>query len=133
MRDFSIYFQFSLNLKELASAENFATNFVIETLQNNWNYPLKGKGGHRSYLKRGTFGFLFDEEENLVFRRISNNKRKFAVVKIDTLLERDANRYMTRMLDQCKCPEHLGSVKVSWRGYKPDMVLFMKINSYIGI
>jgi hypothetical protein len=82
-KGFRIEIQKNLSVDERKFAEDFCLNFIASKLSDNW-----GTGEYPTPLRRHLIGFSipqWDENAQLVFRRISNNRRIFGVVKIDTL------------------------------------------------
>jgi len=122
---YELYIQDGLNKEERERAVAFCKEFHKETQadpkKRYWGRPT---GGHTSFFRRGTFGYLIDFKGGLVFRRISNTARRFAVVKRDTLkiIGEDCG---------CPCPQHLGGAKVEWI-QKPAMTLFLSVGDAKG-
>lgn len=78
----------------------------------------------KTYFNRGSFGMWLDDIPNfpfkdsqLVFRRISRNRRIFGVVRVDTLERVDGEPIK---IDQCMCPQHRGGQRVRFRE-RPQM------------
>lgn len=118
--NYCIEIQKSLSPSEYWIATFFADSFVLNTREKMDNFPHKGSGGRRSYLRRGTLGYMIPGMSGVVFRRISKNKRKFGIVKIETMVQKNGEEID---LKQCSCPRHLGGTKVKWRDKKPDTIV----------
>ncbi len=79
----------------------------------------------KTYFNRGSFGIWLNdkgwgfaiENSNLVFRRISRNRRVFAIVCVDVLERTDGQPIK---IDQCACPQHRGGQKVRFKT-RPEM------------
>ena len=125
MKDFSIKIQTDLTDAERIIAEYHAKDFVIKTFKSYGKFPLTKSGGRRSYLRRGRFGKLL--EANLVFRRISRNKRIFGIVRANTLLDKNTNEPID-IPTICPCYHHLGQLKVTWRE-KPEMAYWFRLTT----
>jgi len=73
----------------------------------------------RTYFNRGVLGATLDDlpsfafdDSNLVFRRISRNRRVFGIVHINTMERIDGEPIL---LDQCRCPQHRGGQRVRFK------------------
>ena len=126
---FQIQIQKDLSYHEHNLSADFANDFISRTCGNSMKYALPTSGGYRSYLRRKRFGFLFDADNTLVFRRISPKQRKFGIVKADTLVEMSGNDIN---LNKCMCPIHLGSTKVKWKDKRPEMNIYATIGDIKG-
>lgn len=145
---FEIYIQKDLTDEEKSKAKEFCQYFIDSTLSDSKKryFGVVG-GGYTSGLWRGRLGLaLFygqpgakKWDENLVFRRISKNKRKFAVVRIDTLevyndkyLDKSHYKYRDLLPNgpipntHCYCPRHKGSIKVRFKQI-PELELFESV------
>jgi hypothetical protein len=133
-KGFAVEIQLDLSEEEKKSALKFVNEFVIGTLKKDMYYSkyMHTRGGYSSYLKRGVFGYRFDEENNLVFRRISRNQRRFAVVKANTLVNKDTKEvFNNKNMNMCMCPLHLGGTKVDW-SYMPETYTYVFIGDIKG-
>lgn len=134
---FQIQIQSDLSEYEKVKAEAYADAFVKNTHKNNGFFDGRSKGGWTGYLRRGCFGYLFDRDANLVFRRISKKRRIIGIMKTTTL-EVFGDRYENGTskddkdlqkdgedvnLKQCECSKHLGSVRVRFKD-KPSMRIY---------
>jgi len=128
-KGFSIEIQLDLTEEEKAISEAFAEKFTHFAIENNFEYPLKGSGGYDSFLKRGTFGFLFDRDNTLVFRRISTKQRRFAIVKAGLLLDKKTNEHV--VITRCVCPKCLGLTEVIWNRL-PETYTYVMIGDIKG-
>lgn len=89
-----------------------------------YGYGVVGGSEKRTYYNRGSFGIWLDADRsfdatdgNLVFRRISKNRRVFGIIHIDTLERKDGEPIV---INQCMCPIHRGGQKVRFK-YRPKM------------
>lgn len=143
---FEIYIQKNLTEEEKNKAKEFCQFFVDKTLSDpKKRYFGCTGGGYTSGLWRGRLGLAVfygqpgvkEWDKNLIFRRISKNKRKFAVVRKDTLevyndkhldkTDYDRELYPNGPIpDICICPRCRGSIKVRFK-QMPDLELFASI------
>jgi hypothetical protein len=129
-RGFLIEIQKGLTEEEDKEAREFIDSFVMTTLHNDFEFPNKGSGGRRSYIRRNTFGQLLDSKQRtLVFRRISKRLRRFAVVKPDTLVDHETGSPVE--YTKCCCPTCLGGKKVKWKN-KPETYEYVRIGEIRG-
>jgi hypothetical protein len=129
-KGFSIDIQSGLTPEEDEVARTYAEEFTMNALYDDFKYPYRTRGGHSSYLRRGTFGNMIDDEKRLVFRRISRRLRKFAIVKADTMVDNEGNEVVMK---QCRCPKHRGGTRVIWRDQqKPNMYNHIKVGKIKG-
>lgn len=100
-------------------------------------YFGKPGGGYTSGLWRGRLGINIGN--GLVFRRISKNIRKFAVVRENTMeVYNDKHHESYRDIQpdgeipkKCSCPRHNGSLKVRFKG-KIEFDLYAQIGEIKG-
>ena len=131
-KGFSVEIQSDLTEDEDKEAREFIHRFVLNTLDNNFEFPIKGSGGRRSYIRRNVFGDAFSfTDRRLVFRRISKKLRRFAVVKPDTLVRYDTGEPITFNKRCCYCPTCLGGVRVKWKD-RPKMYEYVKVGDIKG-
>jgi hypothetical protein len=147
-RGFEIYIQNDISEEDKLVCKKFADNFILKTV----NHPdmryfgNQSECGYTSGLWRGRYGIEINRypeykniSKSIVFRRISKNKRKFALVYTDSLVVRndsflDKSHDGYRHLipdgeipeDMCKCSRHKGSIKVTWKN-KPTFDLYFQI------
>ncbi len=77
------------------------------------------KSDQKTYYNRGSFGRWLDDEDsftlkntNLVFRRLSRNRRIFGIVHVSYLERVDGANIE---INQCRCPAHRGGQKVKFK------------------
>lgn len=124
---FQLEIQNNLSNEEHKKALEYANKFIINTL-NDSKKRFGGhntKGGYESYWKRGTFGFQFDRG-SLVCRRISNNRRVFAIVRTEELELVEGSGC------DCICPHHRGGAKAKWKNGKPKTFIYIKMGEIKG-
>lgn len=134
MKSTEIKIQRDLSQDQIRRAITHINRFIVETIKDDGRYCGASGGGRRSYLRRGRFGYLLDTKQNdLTFRRISRNKRIFAVVHVSTLLDKETGKPVN--LDRCMCPHHLGGTKVKWKNepeffthFKTDGIKYLEKN-----
>ena len=126
---FQIEIQKDLTEHNYKLAVDFANDFISKTCASEMKYAIPTGGGYHSFLRRRRFGFLFNKDNNLVFRRISPKKRKFGIIKAGTMAEMSGDDIN---LKQCMCPEHMGSTKVKWKNKKPKMTVYATIGDIKG-
>lgn len=142
-KGFEIFIQKDLSIEEKEKAVNFCKCFVDKTCADPKMryFGVKG-GGYTSGLWRGRLGLSVNWDKNLVFRRISKNKRSFAVVRLETLevfndkvLHKTHGRNLIQnggdLIKHCMCPQCRGSIKVRFKT-KPDMELYIRIGDVKG-
>lgn len=144
-KGFSIYIQSDLNEEEKTCALNFVKDFISKTiLDSKMRYFGKPGGGYTSGLWRGRMGITLPQN-HLVFRRISKNLRKFAVVRKNTLtifndklLDKSHREYRDvfenfddEKMNGCVCPRHSASLKVKFKQI-PKLDLFAEIGEIKG-
>lgn len=130
---FQIEIQKDLTEKEVETAKKFANEFITKTCGNNMVFYLGGKtAGYRSYLRRGRFGYLINEDKEfgLVFRRASWNKRIFGIFKYTELLDKETNE--PPRIKMCMCPKHRGGLKVKWKTEKPESFTYAMVGDVKG-
>jgi hypothetical protein len=128
---FKIKIQKDLSMVDQKTAFEFANEWISKTCKQDLVYHLGGKtGGYRSYLCRGTFGYLINQEKQLVFRRISHSKRVFGIVKANTMVQKDNTPID---LNQCCCPRHLGSTPIKWKNGEPPMFTYARVADFGGL
>jgi hypothetical protein len=122
---FRILIQSNLTDIEKKEAFKFVNEFIKRVKENNGSWNFWSRGGHKSYLARNNFGYLLNPKNpNLVFRRISNRKREFAIVKTENLLNKE-NEAGINSVNKCPCPICLGSKKVKWKNnVKPNFEFY---------
>jgi hypothetical protein len=89
-----------LDSKAREMADNFINGYKGK-------YGLGGRGSH-SFYRRGIYG-LRHKDKDLVFRRISKNRRVFGVVQPKHLKLLDGSE---PNLNWCMCAIHLGGQRV---------------------
>lgn len=91
---YRIVFQTNLSDEQFKIAFQMLTSFRERIVDKDgyWNY--RTRGGHDSWLGRGAQGLgLGGKPEGLLFRRVSNTKRIFGVVK-NTSVERSGLKWV---------------------------------------
>jgi len=141
---YEIYIQKDLSDIDKERAKKFCQSFIDKTNADpKKRYWGETGGGYTSGMWRGRLGislYLPGEKEydaNLVSRRISKNKRTFAVVHVDTMEVHndkylDKAHYVYRDIvpdgpvpkNHCYCSRHKGSIKVRFKGGKPPELEF---------
>jgi hypothetical protein len=111
---FRIMIECGLSAEEEQVARDFADKWAVEVMGAGGSWVARwSRGGWHSYLRRGTFGYAMKgtptSQEALVFRRISRNRRIFAVMKAKHLRNPDGTEVE---IHQYMCPKHLGGTKV---------------------
>lgn len=127
-KGYEIRIQADLSDRQLTDALSFINNFISYTKKNNGSWVNKfSRGGWASYLRRNGYGKLIKSEpEYLLFRRIRNKSRVFAVVKQDTVTEPDVEGF-------CYCPKCIGTQKIYWKNNKePQMYSVYKTGNTKG-
>ena len=130
---FQIEIQKDLSEKEKETAKKFANKFIAKTCGNSMVFSLGGRtGGYTSYLRRGRFGYLINEDKRtgLVFRRISWKKRIFGIFKYTELLDKETAKLPR--INMCMCPKHRGGLKVRWKDEKPESFTYALIGDIKG-
>jgi len=126
-KGFQIEIQKELTEEESRAAIDFANEWISKTCSKDMQFLLKGKGGHRSYIRRNRFGYMLNDKVNdLVFRRISTHKRIFGIIKADTMVKPDGSEVN---LNQCMCSIHRGGERVVWRDGKPEVFVYAVVGS----
>ena len=132
-RGFQIEIQRDLTKEETEIAINFANRWIVKTCDNALIYYLGGRsGGYSSFIRRNRFGFMLKDSQglciskdiDLVFRRISTNKRIFGIVKASAVVKQDRSEVN---LKQCMCPIHRAGERVVWRDIKPKTFVYATI------
>lgn len=83
-------------------------------------------GGHRGIpLKRNVLGYPVSKKYDLVFRRISKNKKIFGIVRIGELASLIDGSPLK--LDGCLCVNCNGGTRVIWKTVMPEMVTVLTI------
>lgn len=104
---FQIKIQKDLSDEQVVKAKEYIDSFIIKAIKNNLNYSksCNTKGGYSSFLRRGVLGYTLGglRELGLAFRRISNKKRIFAIVKLENLFVIEDN-ILADKLNICMCP-----------------------------
>jgi len=131
LKGFQLEIQKDLSDNEQAEAIRFANEWISKTCGNNLIFNLGGRtGGWCSFLKRNRFGFMNSKTNDLVFRRISTDRRVFGIVKSDTMIKPDGSEIN---LNQCMCPIHRGAERVIWRGgKKPSTFIYAVVGDLKG-
>lgn len=140
---FAIYIQDSITPQEHNEALVYARKFLLATLNDEkQRYFGESGGGYTTGLWRGRLGLRVTDD--MVFRRISKNQRKFAIVKLDTMvvyndkyLDKHHKSYRDLFPDGpipkgCCCPRHSGSIRVKWKNRVPAMSLYAQIGDIKG-
>lgn len=120
---FRILIEKNLSEIEELEATNFALSFINKIEQNNGSWRLYSRAGYRSAVARKQLGFIL--KHNLVFRRISNKKREFAIHKLEHICY--TNNNMINIKERCVCPGCMScdkELKVKWKLEKPDFYLY---------
>lgn len=141
---FELYIQKSFSDDEKLFCIQWLNSFIVRTIQNpDFKYFGGGSGGGRnSGINRGCYGITINRDKNIVFRRISKNKRKFACV-YGSELEVYNDKYLFKqhsgyrdlysdgeeIPDICICPRHKGSIRVKWKNYIPKLLFYAKIGN----
>jgi hypothetical protein len=145
-KGFEIQIQKNLSPEERAKAVEYANKFIKDTCGHpTMNYlGMEKMGGYTTGLWRGRFGMNIWND--LVFRRISKNKRAFGIVKQDTL-EVHNDKPLNRVdylrgggeptpngpvpNNMCNCPTHKGALKVRFKT-RPEMEVYARIGDVKG-
>jgi len=123
MSDLEIKIQAGLSDEEVFEAKKFIENFLSRLRPNaedrlvSWKHMTCGGHGGRP-LGRGLLGERIGKTE-LVFRRISKNKRIFGVVRASELCLLDGSPVE---IDLCVCRLCGGGQRVKWKSKIPEMV-----------
>ena len=148
---YEIYIQKNLSDIDKERAKKFCQSFIDSTNNDpKKRYWGKSGGGYTTGMWRGRLGislYLPGEKQydpNIVFRRISKTKRKFAVVHLDTM-EVHNDKSLDRLNDRdllpdgpiprnvCNCPRHKGSIKVRFKNNQPpELELFYRTGDVKG-
>ena len=139
---FEVHIQRDLTPEQRRSAISYVNHFIATTCaDSHFRYFGKPGGGYTSGLWRGCLGL--NVTDDLVFRRIAKNARRFAVVKLeslevhnDKLLDKAHSNYRDVQPDggipnMCKCPRHRASLRVRFKKI-PEMELYARIGEVKG-
>lgn len=118
-KGYRIEIQSDLDEYQQELAKKKADWFIEQVTKNNgqWNHLTRGGHPNGLPLQRGVFGYSIRGERNssevnyteLVFRRISRNRRIFGIVTPDRLRTKQGEKVN---LNQCICKRHLGGERV---------------------
>jgi hypothetical protein len=134
-KGFQLEIQKDLTEEEYKSAVEWANDWISTTCKNDLVFHRGGRTGgwkSSSYLRRGIFGFMpFNNNDNdLVFRRISASSRIFGLIKASTMTKPDGTEIN---LERCKCAKHRGGEKVIWRNNKkPETFIYVMVGDVKG-
>lgn len=115
-RGFRIQIEEGLPAEQENKACDFAHHWMGEIMSAQCSWVAKwSRGGWRSYLRRGTFGYSLNgrgakTSEDLVFRRISKRQRIFGIMRAKHMRNLDGTEVN---YNQCMCPMHLGGTRVT--------------------
>lgn len=127
-KGYEIQIQTDLSQQQFSTAILFIKNFINYVKENDGSWVERySRGGWASYLRRNGYGRLIKSHpEDLLFRRIRNKSRVFAVVKCNTVTKPDTE-------GQCCCPKCIGNQKIYWKNNKePKMYSVYKTGNIKG-
>ncbi len=133
-KGFRIKIERGLSAEDKKKAQDFATKWALEVIENDCSWVERwSRGGWSSYLQRGTFGYSLNgrgakNEDDLVFRRISKRRRIFAVMRAKHLRNLDGSEIDFK---GCMCPDHLGGTRVIMP-QRPALKTFMEYGEIKG-
>ena len=148
---YEIYIQKDLSDVDKEKAKKFCQSFIDSTNADpKKRYWGKPGGGYTSGMWRGRLGiFIYmpgdkHYDGHIVFRRISKNKRTFAVVHVDSMEvynDKKLDKFNDRdiipdgdiPIKYCNCRRHKGSIKVRFKdGKPPELEFFYKTGEVRG-
>lgn len=122
-KGFQIEMQDGLTSDEQVTALSFIDGFISKLGDGGVDYGRLTNGSYRRWaLRRNVLGYVFGKS-GLVFRRVSKNRRVFAVVRLDTLEQMDGSPVSD---GGCRCIQCNGGTRVRWKdGTKPPMSIVL--------
>lgn len=155
---YELFYQKNLTEQEIKISKLALNLFINDTMNINENlkddkilnlpdYSKSTRGGHSSFFNRYNLGIScfnyipktmsniewYDKNiaNNLILRRVSKNKRLFAIVKLEELKDIENNINLCNA-NMCHCPKCFGGIKVTWKTKRPELVSYARIGNISG-